>query len=516
MKRPFFIFFSIGLALAYGYTYFIAFYYGFNGIVSYLLTVEFGGYYFWLMIVPALLIWAVFVLISDNKIKSSYGNSKWATFRDIKKMGLFAKNGLIFGIFKNKFIRSDQPLSILLNAPPGTGKTSAFAIPILLTCDYSMIINDVKNELWEITSKFRSKHQKIIRFAPAEEESAKWNAFSELPKEFSKQLIFLNRIASVLYPTKGDPDKDHWPRNARTLFVFFAVVSILANDELSFSSIRSQILDTDNIQDFAAEYIDDFEETDNEALNKFIKENANSILQFEDREFSSVVSTCRTALDVFNDPFISKNTSETDFSIQELRDEKVSIYLSSSTEDAERIIPITKLFIELATGKLLSDKPRNDQKILILADEFIKMGKMEKLVSTPDLSRGQKLIVVFIVQSFNQIKALYGENGANTLISTTSYKIIFTQNDISSMKLVSELIGKKTVSKISHSKNRDWKSANINESKSEEGVPLILPQEIGELTSDQVIIIAQGYNTRPIMAQTCKWYELDAMKKLVE
>jgi hypothetical protein len=34
------------------------------------------------------------------------------------------------------------------------------------------------------------------------------------------------------------------------------------------------------------------------------------------------------------------------------------------------------LFIELAAVELLSDKPNLDQKVLILADEFVKMGKI--------------------------------------------------------------------------------------------------------------------------------------------
>jgi type IV secretory pathway TraG/TraD family ATPase VirD4 len=49
------------------------------------------------------------------------------------------------------------------------------------------------------------------------------------------------------------------------------------------------------------------------------------------------------------------------------------------------------LFIELAAVELLSDKPNLDQKVLILADEFVKMGKMTQLIKTPDLSRGQKI-----------------------------------------------------------------------------------------------------------------------------
>jgi type IV secretory pathway TraG/TraD family ATPase VirD4 len=50
----------------------------------------------------------------------------------------------------------------------------------------------------------------------------------------------------------------------------------------------------------------------------------------------------------------------------------------------------------------------SDGFILILADEFVKMGKMTQLIKTPDLSRGQKVAVIFIVQALSQPAEVYG------------------------------------------------------------------------------------------------------------
>ena len=514
MKREFKLFFVLGVLAAYGVGHLIARYFGYSNIISYLLNNELAGVNFWIMIGSMIMTWGVFVLLADEDIKSDYGNSRWAKTRDIKKMDLFAEKGLILGLWGNKFIRMDKPLSALIAAPPGTGKTAMVAIPNLLSCSYSMIINDTKNELWEKTSAHRSKFQKVIRFAPAEERSAKWNAFSEMPEEFHKKVVFLNRITSALYPTSGNPDKDHWPQNAQDIFVYFAVIEILDGGEVSFSSVRSKILSTDDIQKFVAEYVDGFD-SDDEYKNRFIMEGANNILQKDAKELGSILSTTTTALRIFSDPFIEKNTSSSDFKIQELRDSKLSIYLCTNTEDFERVQAITRLFIELATNRLLADKPEDGQEIVILADEFVRMGKLKTLMSAPALSRSQKVIALFIVQDFAQLKELYGENGINELMTTTAYKLIFTQNNADAMKRVSDIIGKKTVDRESISRRSDWKSASRDKSISKEGVPLILPQEIGSLTDDQVIIIAQGHNTTPIMAKTCKWFKHPQMKKLV-
>ncbi len=548
----------IGLCLAYLYGTGLAWFYEFENILDYFKTVEFDGLYFWIMLLPMVVIWLITVLFSTHQIKEDYGDARWATTKDIKSMDIdmFAKDGMVLGIWQNQFIRTNETLSTVVAAPPGTGKTVAVAIPNLLTCSWSMIVNDVKNELWELTSLHRQKFQKVIRFAPTEKGSSCWNPFNELPESFGEQLIFLNRISSVIYPTTGDPDKDHWPLSARTLFTFFALVAILGNedagdnddieynegtsnnegvgdnddtsnneytidiesgrDKLTFFSIRKTILSTEDIQGFAADYIDDFKETSDKYLNNFIFENVNSILQFSEKEFGSVVSTTKTALEVFNDPYIQKSMATSDFNIRELRESKLTIYLSSNMKDSERVQPITRLFIELATVELLSDKPTNKQKVLILADEFVKMGKMTQLIKAPDLSRGQKLAVIFIMQSLSQPVEVYGAEVTKTLVSTTAFKVVFTQLSADTMKEISNLIGTETIKKANESRKNKFAGGGIESvSLSESGEPLIRPQDVGALKSDEVLIIVQGYNTRPIKATSCRWFKIDSMKHLV-
>jgi type IV secretion system protein VirD4 len=561
MKRKFGLMSMIGLCLAYLYGTGLAWFYEFENILEYFKTVEFDGLYFWIMLLPMVVIWLITVLFSTHQIKEDYGDARWATTKDINNMDIdmFAKDGMVLGIWQDKFIRTNQTLSTVVAAPPGTGKTVAVAIPNLLTCSWSMIVNDVKNELWELTSLHRQKFQKVIRFAPTEKGSSCWNPFNELPDSFGEQLIFLNRISSVIYPTTGDPDKDHWPLSARTLFTFFALVAILGHedtsdnedavdnqdtgnnenagddgnneeavdnkdsidiesgrDKLTFFSIRKTILSTEDIQGFAADYIDDFKATSDKYLNNFIQENVNSILQFSEKEFGSVVSTTKTALEVFNDPYIQQSMATSDFNIRDLRESKLTIYLSSNMKDSERVQPITRLFIELATVELLSDKPTDDQKVLILADEFVKMGKMTQLIKAPDLSRGQKLAVIFIMQSLSQPVEVYGAEVTKTLVSTTAFKVVFTQLSADTMKEISNLIGTETIKKANESRKNKFAGGGIESvSLSESGEPLIRPQDVGALKSDEVLIIVQGYNTRPIKAKACRWFKVESMKNLV-
>ena len=96
---------------------------------------------------------AVIVLvIFCNPIKAKrgeYGYAAWATPVDVRNMrdkgkrgdkGLFSDSGLILGKAWGRYLKMDQPLSVALFAPPGTGKTAGFVIPNLFSCGNSKIV----------------------------------------------------------------------------------------------------------------------------------------------------------------------------------------------------------------------------------------------------------------------------------------------------------------------------------------------------------------------------------------
>ena len=82
---------------------------------------------------------------------------------------------------------------------------------------------------------------------------------------------------------------------------------------------------------------------------------------------------------------------------------------------------------------------------------------------------------------------------------------------------ISDLIGNKTIRKGSETKNHKLSSGGRTESTqiSEEGQPLVLPQDIGSLSPDDVIIIVQGHNTTPIKAKALAYYNFENLKELV-
>ena len=91
-----------------------------------------------------------------------FGDTHWASEKDIDDMSqrdLVGFDGKLFlvGKLKGKLIQMKETLSVLLLAPPGTGKTVAFIVPSTVMMDKScQLLNDQKPELFHMTSGWRS------------------------------------------------------------------------------------------------------------------------------------------------------------------------------------------------------------------------------------------------------------------------------------------------------------------------------------------------------------------------
>ena len=180
-----------------------------------------------------------------SKDKFEEKTSRKANADDIKKMGADYKNKeglfkgfmMVLGYFKNKALKMDECLSALLLAPAGTGKTQGVVIPTILGCDdVSMIINDPKPELKQITSAYRATIGPvfIMNWAARDEPEhgiyyPAWNPLSpeNLPDNAEERSTYIQVIVnSIIEENAKDP---HWSNTARaalTGFINFIVSKV--------------------------------------------------------------------------------------------------------------------------------------------------------------------------------------------------------------------------------------------------------------------------------------------------
>lgn len=460
----------------------------------------------------AFLLGAVVFGLNPFRRGGSYGGAHFATEKEIRaNLKLRSSSGLIMGQLNGQYLRTDEPLSVLIYAPPGSGKTAGVIIPSLLSCGNSALVHDPKGELHEKTAGFRAKQGHTIwRFEPAAAQSHGWNPLGkgELPEAWAGQVAHVDRIAASLMHA-GKDELDYWTREARSMFVFFTLFLIFRDGETSLPAVRAFALAQQDPQAFIAGLLDD-----NPGLPQRVIEEGNGIMAKSPNEFSGVFGTFKSFLNAYGDEYIAANTSRSDFRLRDLRAADTTVYLVIRNSDQTRLKPLATLFFELATLALIEDEPKpGERRVTYFLDEFVRLGKMPEVLKMPAISRSFKVNAMFVCQSMSQVEGIYSREGADELRNTCSFHVVFAQQEQRIAQDISKSIGNTTRKKVSFSTPE--KNITRNTSESEEGIPLVLPQEVQSLPAFSVLILVQNHFQTPVLAKAAAWFNDSAMRKRV-
>jgi type IV secretion system protein VirD4 len=150
-----------------------------------------------------------------RNVRTLHGEARFASTAEIAKAGLFGKNGIIIGKWKNRFLVFPGLQFVLLAAPTRSGKGVGIVIPNLLNWDESVIVLDVKMENFLITSEFRRRHgQQVYLFnpfsmtedgegSPLEGKTHRYNPLFYVSDKLELRVQDIMSIGYVLFPGEG-------------------------------------------------------------------------------------------------------------------------------------------------------------------------------------------------------------------------------------------------------------------------------------------------------------------------
>ncbi|MFN5609386.1 MAG: type IV secretory system conjugative DNA transfer family protein [Holosporales bacterium] len=512
---------------------------------------------------------------------TTFGNARMATSRDIDKMQLLKGWIVVLGECQRKFLKLPETLSVLCVAPPGTGKTVAIVVPTILTCNnVSMIINDVKPELFDITSGYRSQHSFCLKLEWAAADNPergifypRWNALSpsSMPPPGAQRDLYIDRLVNILIEEpKGSADP-HWTKRGRAVlagFIHYLCSKIEAgnwnNIPLNWQGKEPSIpmlLDwMTEAQISAQEKVEQLRKTNpmaamsadpmRDLLTDAVKEcragnySNRAILELTalantpDKERGSIMSTMDGGLVVFKNKAVRDRTSQSDFSFMDVRGMRdpvtgeykpMSIYVCVTQQDAKALGVITGLLVEALSAWLVAYPPKSTtpdgQKVgpfpaLFVLDEFPQMPKLRALIDGPAVGRGQKVSFLMIGQDLGQITAVYGKDEVETVISTTAAKVVLAQNNETTAKRFSEMVGQRTVETASRSRtmgvSRETNPFAANVQRSLQGQPLLRPEDFMTIPKGKHYVLYQGYLSRPILCDTPAYYKHPLLRTLVD
>lgn len=475
---------------------------------------------------------AVLVYLSKSKQRSLHGDARFATYQEIKKAGLVARDDydktILVGQYnehgKKEYLCYGGYQFVMLAAPTRSGKGVGIVIPNCLNYSDSLVVLDIKLENFDKTAGFRAKSgQEVYLFAPYDEYEAgrqpgksapmrthRYNPFDYISDDPANRMGDIDSIAQAFYNNPNSKDK-FFDEQAKDLF----------------RGITLLVLETPGIPHTLGEvfrqssgYGKALPEHLNEMIEKAKAEGRpysdecvaaiSRVCTLSDNTFAGVKGSMQVPLMPWANPRVDAATSASDFDLRDVRKKKMTIYVGITPNKLAEAKNIINLFFDQLINQNTKTLPQQDKSLkyqcLLVLDEFTAAGKINQISQSISYQAGYNMRVLTIIQNKSQLEDVYGKPGALTLMSNHALMIMYAPSPVvqSDANEYSEMLGYQTVKSTSHSRSFG-KQGSRSDSTSDQKRALMLPQELKEMDMWEEIVSLE--HTKPIRCAKIKYFE---------
>ncbi len=436
-------------------------------------------------------------------VESVHGDAHWASEKEIGRAKLRAKKGFLLGNTKKGYLIADDFQHVLLFAPTGSGKGVGFVIPNLLFWQDSVVVHDIKMENHELASGYRASiGQEVFLWNPADPDGIShcYNPLDWISEKPGQMVDDVQKICNLILP-----EQEFWQNEARSLLLGIILYLIAVPEKVnSFGEVVRTMRSDDVVYNLAVVL-----DTIGKRIHPVAYMNIAAFLQKADKERSGVISTLNSGLELWANPLIDATTARSDFDMQKLKKNKMSVFCGVTPDNLQRLEPLLKVFYQQATDFMTRHMPKKDEPygVMFMMDEFPSLGEMPQFQVGIAYFRGYRVKLFLIVQDTQQLKGIYEEAGMNSFLSNSYYRITFAANNVETANLISQLIGNRTAMQHSHNKPKflDMNPAARTVNTSEVQRALLLPQEVITLPRDEQILLIESF--APIRTKKIFYYK---------
>ena len=458
-----------------------------------------------------------------------YGSARWGTAADIApyidpvpdwNIPLTRTESLTM-TSRPKQPKYARNKNILVIGGSGSGKTRFFVKPSIMQMHSSYVITDPKGQLLKETGKMllhggpkrdengkpvRDRHGRII-YEPYRikvlntinfSKSMKYNPLAYVRSE--KDILKLVNV--IIANTKGDGEKsseDFWVKAERLLYCaligyiwyeaepeernFITLLDLLnaceaREDDETYKSPVDILFD-----DLAKKQPEHF------AVKQYVK-----FKMAAGKTLKSILVSCGARLAPFDIKELRDIMTEDELELDTMGDRKTALFLIMSDTDTTFNFVIAMLQSQLFN--LLCDKAddfyngRLPVHVRCLLDEFANIGQIpnfDKLIAT---IRSREISASIILQSQSQLKTIY-KDAADTIVGNCDVTLFLGGKEKSTLKEISELLGKETIDSLSQSENRGAQTSH-GLSYQKLGKELMTQDEIAVMDGGKCILQLRG------------------------
>lgn len=447
--------------------------------------------------------------------RSLFGDARFAKRSEIKKAGLFGEKGIIVGQIGGRYLMFEGQQHAIISAPTRSGKGVGIVIPNLLNWPESVVVLDIKQENWDITSAYRRKYgQECFLFNPAATDyrTHRYNPLSYISEDPNFRIDDVQKIGNMLFPDQPGTDVI-WTATPRSLFLGI-VLYLLETPGKAVTLgqvLRETLVDGDGSAYFA-KIINDRAASGNPLSGACVRGLNTYISIASENTRSGIIGGFRSRLELWMNPLVDAATSANDFDLRDVRKKRISIYLGVTPDNLERMAPLLNLFFQQLIDLNTRVRPEQSKAIkytcMLVMDEFTAIGKIPILSKGISYIAGYWLRMMPIIQSPAQLVEVYGKDAAQTFQTNHALQIIYPPkaSETQTARDISEWLGYQTVKGTSVSKSKNlFGKKTPTESMSDQRRALLLPQEITSLGKDRELVVME--DVPPILARKVMYFK---------
>ena len=470
-------------------------------------------------IAGALFLWLAVYTRSQNVRKYrhgvEYGSARWGTPADIAPFidpDFFQNIPMTMTERLTMASRPKQPKyarnkNILVIGGSGSGKTRFFCKPSLLQAHSSYVVTDPKGTLLpEVGTflqrkKYRIKCLNLINF----KKSMKYNPLAYIRSE--KDILKL--VNALIMNTKGEGEKsgeDFWVKAERLYYC--ALIGYIwyeaPEEEKNFITLldlinASEAREDDETYQSPVDLL--FSRLEEKEPEHFAVKQYRKFKMAAGKTLKSILISCGARLAPFDIRELRDLMEYDELELDTLGDEKTALFVILSDTDSTFNFVAALMYSQLFN--LLCDKAddfyggRLPVHVRLILDEFANIGQIpnfDKLIAT---IRSREISASIILQSQSQLKTIY-KDAADTIAGNCDSTLFLGGKEKSTLKEISELLGKETIDLSNQSENRG-SQVSYGLSYQKLGKELMSQDELAVMDGGKCIYMLRG--VRPFLSE---------------
>ena len=442
-----------------------------------------------------------------------YGSARWGSAKDIEPFQAPKFEDNILLTKTERLMMNSRPAdpknarnkNVLIVGGSGSGKTRFWIKPNLLQMHSSYVLTDPKGTtILEVGNAFVQKGYRIKVFNTINfKKSMHYNPLAYVHSE--KDILKL--VTALMTNTKGEGQggDPFWDKAERLLLV--ALIAYLHEEapaeEQNFATLL-EMLNTMQVSEEDESYQNPvdllFEQLEKRKPNSFAGRQYRLYKLAAGKTAKSILISCGARLAPFDIQELREITAYDELELDTLGDRKTALFLIMSDTDSTFNFLISMVYTQLFN--LLCDKAddvyggRLPIHVRCLIDECANIGQipnLEKLVAT---IRSREISACLVLQARSQLKALYKDN-ADTIIGNMDSQIFLGGSEPSTLKELSEMLGKETIDQYNTSDTRG-NSPSYGTTYQKLGHELMSRDELAVLDGGKCILQLRG--VRPFLS----------------